>query len=78
MAEFQYADVVRQTLPEREVAPTSESSIPTVEEFNGRPTILLNPGAKYPFSLGLGKCRQVLANMSFIQCFVDSEGKRVT
>lgn len=61
--------------PSRPAAqPVSESSVPIISEFQGKPTILLNPGARYPFSMGLGKARQVLANMQFIQRFVDSNG----
>lgn len=55
----------------------SESSIPVVQDFKGKPTICLNPNSKYPFSMGLAKCRTVLANISYIQKFVDSQGTTV-
>lgn len=54
-----------------------ESSIPVVQEYKGSAMILLNPGAKWPFSFGLGKARVVLANMRYIQTFVDTNGSAV-
>jgi hypothetical protein len=57
--------------------PTSESSIPTISDFQGKPTIVLNPGSRWPFSMGLAKARLVLANAQFIQRFVDSNGTAV-
>ena len=73
-------DVTRTDIPEDNTptrTPISESSIPVISEYQGKPTILLNPGARFPFSMGLGKARQVLANMRFIQAFVDSNGTSV-
>jgi len=74
------SDVIRTDIPESStpaVTPIPESSIPVISEYQGKPTILLNPGARFPFSMGLGKARQVLANVQFIQRFVDSGGTSV-
>jgi len=59
------------------MAPIPESSIPVIQEFKGNATLLLNPGGRFPFSIGLAKARMVLANVGFIQRFVDSGGKSV-
>jgi hypothetical protein len=74
------SNVTRTDIPENSApapAPVPESSIPVISEYQGKPTILLNPGARFPFSMGLGKARQVLANVQFIQRFVDSGGTSV-
>ncbi len=74
------SDVTRTDIPEDNTptrTPVSESSIPVISEYQGKPTILLNPGARFPFSMGLGKARQVLANVQFIQRFVDTNGASV-
>ena len=73
------ADIQRSDAPDAgaATAPAPESTIPTISEFKGKPTILLNPGSQWPFSLGLGKARIVLANVGFIQRFVDSNGTAV-
>lgn len=75
MSDIQRTNLVDNDAPT--AAPVSESTIPTISEFNGRPTILLNPGSKYPFSLGMAKAKLVLRNVSFLQAFVDSEGTSV-
>ena len=51
-----------------------ESSIPVIQEFNGNPTLLFNPGGRFPFSIGLSKARMVLQHVAFIQRFVDNKG----
>lgn len=56
---------------------TPESSIPIIEDFKGKPVIVLNPGSKWPFSMGLGKAKLILPNVRFIQAFVDSGGTAV-
>ena len=58
-------------------APIPESSIPVIQEFKGNATLLLNPGGRFPFSIGLAKAKMVLANVGFILRFVDSGGKSV-
>lgn len=54
-----------------------ESSIPVIQDFRGKPTLLLNPGGRFPFSIGIGKAKMILANVGFIQQFVDSGGASV-
>ena len=57
-----------------------ESSVPSITEYpegSGKPLIVLNPGARFPFSFGLAKARQILANVGFIQTFVDTNGTAV-
>jgi hypothetical protein len=61
----------------QEAQPVSESSIPTVSEFKGNPLITLNPGSKWPFSMGLAKARLALQNVQFLQRFVDTNGTSV-
>ena len=70
--------VTRTDIPDTSTSPiTPESSIPILQEFKGKQTILLNPGGRFPFSMGLGKAKMVLSNIGFIQRFVDSDGKSV-
>lgn len=65
-------------------APTSgpgvgspESSMPAIEEYKGHPMIVFNPGARFPFSLGLTKARMALQFIPQLQRFVDTNGKSV-
>lgn len=74
MADITRTDIADTSTPAA-IAP--ESTIPTIQEFQGKPTILMNPGSRYPFSMGLGKAKMVLRNMQFIQRFVDSNGTAV-
>ena len=62
---------------EKAAEPLAESTIPVIQDFKGKPTILLNPGSKWPFSLGMGKAKIVLQNVSFLQRFVDTNGTTV-
>lgn len=69
--------IQRTIIPQDGETQIPESTIPIIQDFKGRPTILLNPGSQWPFSLGIGKAKIVLANMNFIQRFVDSDGTSV-
>lgn len=48
--------------------------VPELQEFKGKQTVVLNPGAKFPFSFGLGKARLILQHIKTIEKFVESEG----
>lgn len=45
-----------------------------IGQFKGKPTITLNPGAKYPFSFGPDKARLIVENIDEIRAFVTSLG----
>jgi len=49
--------------------------MPEITEYKDNKLITLNPGEKYPFSLGLGKAKMILANIDAIKIFVNSEGQ---
>lgn len=42
-----------------------------VEEFNGKPVLVLNPEDKYPFKFGKSKAKLILDNMNEIRRFYD-------
>lgn len=43
---------------------------PTVQEYQGKKTLLLNPGGKFPFSFGVAKAKMILSNIEEIKEFV--------
>lgn len=75
MSDVTRTDNLEETTPTR--TPVSESSIPTISEYQGKPTIVLNPGSRWPFTMGLAKARLVLQNAQFIQRFVDTNGTAI-
>ncbi|RTL07643.1 hypothetical protein EKK58_00280 [Candidatus Dependentiae bacterium] len=75
MSEVTRTDISENGTPAQQ--PMSESSIPVISDYQGKPTILLNPGGRYPFSMGMAKARMVLNNVRYIQHFVDTNGAAV-
>lgn len=53
--------------------PTKDN--PVVTEFNNKPTLLLNPTGKFPFSFGVAKARMIVDNFEAIKKFVETDGK---
>jgi len=49
--------------------------MPEISEYNGNKIIILNPGARFTFSFGLGKAKMILENLESIKKFVDSNGE---
>jgi hypothetical protein len=45
------------------------------ELYNGKPMIVLNKGAKYPFQFGYAKAKLVVENIEKIRAFVAHEEK---
>lgn len=48
---------------------------PEISSFKGNKLIVLNPGAKFMTSFGLGKARMILEHLDAIRAFVNSEGE---
>ncbi len=49
---------------------------PAVEEFKGNKVLVLNPGAKFTFSFGVGKAKMILENIDAIKRFAEEYGKK--
>lgn len=49
-------------------------SKPAIEQYQGQPTLCLNPEARYKFSFGIAKAKMILEHLAEIQAFVASEG----
>jgi hypothetical protein len=49
-------------------------SKPSIEQYQGQPTLCLNPEARYKFSFGVAKAKMILEHLAEIQAFVASEG----
>ena len=43
---------------------------PTISEYNGRPTISLNPSSRFPFTFGVGKAKLAILHIEAIKAFV--------
>lgn len=41
-----------------------------VETYKGKPVLVLNPEAKFPFTFGLAKAKLILDNLEAVQAFV--------
>lgn len=52
-------------------------SKPSIEQYQGQPTLCLNPEARYKFSFGVAKAKMILDHLAEIQAFVASEGTSV-
>jgi len=52
----------------------NQMSKPSIEQYQGQPTLCLNPEARYKFSFGLQKAKMILEHLAEIQAFVASEG----
>lgn len=50
----------------------------TARGYYKGPTIILNPGDKYPFSFGINKARLIVATFAEIKAFVDEQGPPAT
>lgn len=51
---------------------------PKIGEYQGKPTLILNPDQKFPFSFGLGKARMIIDHYEAIVEFVKSDGESIT
>lgn len=49
-------------------------SKPVISTYQGSPVICLNPGDRFPFSLGSIKAKLVLENIEALKAFVASKG----
>lgn len=49
--------------------------MPEISEYNGNKIIILNPGARFTFSFGLGKAKMILENLDSIKKFVETNGE---
>ena len=49
---------------------------PVVDEYKGNKILILNPGAKFPFSIGLGKAKMILEQIDAIKKFVQEYDKK--
>ena len=49
--------------------------MPELQEYKGNKLICLNPGAKFPFSFGMGKAKMILENIEAIKIFVETNGE---
>ena len=47
------------------------STKPEISEYKGRPVITLNPGERYPFTVGLSKAKLILQHIEDIKAFVE-------
>jgi hypothetical protein len=55
----------------------NQMSKPSIEQYQGQPTLCLNPEARYKFSFGVAKAKMILEHLAEIQAFVASEGTSV-
>lgn len=58
------------------MAGNTSSVIPIVDEYKGNKILILNPGAKFPFSFGLGKAKIILEQIDAIRKFVQEYDKK--
>ncbi len=50
-------------------------SRPLVDQYQGAPTLCLNPDDRFKLSFGLKKAKMILDHLDAIRAFVASEGK---
>lgn len=51
--------------------------MPDISEYNGNKILILNPGAKFTFSFGLGKAKLILEHIEIIKKFVETNGESI-
>jgi len=56
--------------------PTEEEFIPEVSCYKNIPLLILNPGHRFIFSIGLSRCKLILAHLDAIRVFVETNGER--
>ncbi len=49
---------------------------PIVQEFKGKPILVLNPGEKFTFSFGLQKAKLIVKHSEAIKKFVEEQEKQ--
>ncbi len=49
-------------------------SKPAIDQYQGSPTLCLNPEARYKFSFGVAKAKMILDHLEAIKAFVASDG----
>ena len=47
-----------------------EEQVPVVDEYKGNKILILNPGSRFPFTIGLGKANLILQHIEAIKKFV--------
>jgi len=59
---------------ENQIGRKNQMSKPSIEQYQGQPTLCLNPEARYKFSFGVAKAKMILEHLAEIQEFVASGG----